>query len=132
MKTIIRAFALLMLAAGPLSAKQAALAVVVDGPSEVMAGEDFAYKVHIGNLLEEGSAVLMYYIPPEELECLGASNADEQFEVCYQPDLRRVYGQGSNLTQGVTIDLMMKAGERIEEGTGDQPDQQRRHVICAP
>ncbi len=91
---------------------QAELRVAVDGPSEVIAGQDFEYKIRIANPSEEGSTVLMYYIPPNQLECLTADNQDkQQFKVCYQPDLRRVYGEGMNLNdhEDITVGLTMRA-----------------------
>ena len=96
----------------------ARLRVVVDGPQEVLAGQDFTYKVNIVNPPEEeGATVLMYYVPPKQLEYVTSENANEKrFKVNYAPDLRRVYGQGDNLSDDISFDLTLRAcGSSAEE-----------------
>ena len=89
------------------------LRVAVDGPTQVCAGQDFEYTIRVVSPPDEkNSMVLMYYVPPQQLECVETeSRAPALFKVAYAPDLRRVYGQGTHLTEDepVTVSLTMKA-----------------------
>ncbi len=97
----------------------ATLRVAVEGPQEVIAGQDFEYKIHIVQPPEEEDcSVLMYYIPPKQLEFIAAESPDKDlFDVRYEHDLRRIYGEGVKLNRekAISVGLTMRACESFVE-----------------